>query len=214
VLFHTDVVQTFGKIPLDLSKLPVDLMSVSAHKIYGPKGVGVLYIRKGVKLVQMAHGGGHERNRRPGTENIPGIIGMAKAVELRKDRMKNENEFVKRLRDLFYEKVTKAIPRLILNGHPDERLAGHLNLSFVGIEGEALLLSLDLKGVAASSGSACTSGSLDPSHVLAAMGLKPEFARASIRFTLGKDNTEEDVDYTVSILPEIVQRLRSMSALE
>lgn len=214
VLFHTDVVQTFGKIPLDLSELPVDLMSASAHKIYGPKGVGLLYIRKGVKLIPMAHGGGHERNRRPGTENIPGIIGLAKAVELRKDRMKDENEFVKGLRDLFYEKITKAIPRLILNGHPDERLAGHLNLSFVGIEGEALLLSLDLKGVAASSGSACTSGSLDPSHVLAAMGLKPEIARASIRFTLGKDNTEEDVDYAVRILPEIVQRLRSMSALE
>lgn len=214
VIFHTDAVQTFGKLPIDLGLLPVDMLSVSAHKIYGPKGVGLLYVRKGVKLVQLTHGGGHERGRRPGTENIPGIIGLAKAVELRQERMKQESEALKKLRDAFYEKLTQAIPRLHLNGHPQQRLAGHLNVSFEGIEGEALLLSLDLKGVAASSGSACTSGSLDPSHVLAAMGLKPELARASIRFTLGHENTEEDVDYVVGILPEIVQRLRSMSALE
>ena len=214
VIFHTDAVQSFGKIPIDLSKLPVDLMSMSGHKIYGPKGVGLLYIRKGVRLVQLLHGGGHERNRRPGTENIPGIIGMAKAVELRKKLMDQENESIKKLRDKFYEKVNQAIPRVFLNGHPKKRLAGHLNLSFQGIEGEALLLSLDLKGVAASSGSACTSGSIDPSHVLSAMGIKPELAQSSIRFTLGKDNSEEDVDYALEILPEIVQRLRSMSALE
>ncbi|MDZ7340634.1 MAG: cysteine desulfurase NifS [candidate division KSB1 bacterium] len=214
ILFHTDAVQTFGKLPIDLGSLPVDLLSVSAHKIYGPKGVGLLYIRKGVRLTQLTHGGGHERGRRPGTENIPGIIGLAKAVELRQLRMKQESERLKKMRDAFYEKLTKAIPRLHLNGHPKQRLAGHLNVSFEGIEGEALLLSLDLKGVAASSGSACTSGSLDPSHVLAAMGMKPELARASIRFTLGNENTDEDVDYVVSILPEIVQRLRSMSALE
>lgn len=214
VLFHTDAVQTFGKLPIDLELLPVDLLSVSAHKIYGPKGVGLLYIRKGVRLAPMTHGGGHERGRRPGTENIPGIIGLAKAVELRQQRMNQESEALKKLRDGFYEKLTQAIPRLHLNGHPKQRLAGHLNVSFEGIEGEALLLSLDLKGVAASSGSACTSGSLDPSHVLAAMGMKPELARASIRFTLGSENTEEDVDYVAGILPEIVQRLRSMSALE
>ena len=214
VIFHTDAVQSFGKIPIDLSKLPVDLMSMSGHKIYGPKGVGLLYIRKGVRLVQLLHGGGHERNRRPGTENIPGIIGVAKAVELRKKLMDQENESIKKLRDKFYEKVNQAIPRVFLNGHPKKRLAGHLNLSFQGIEGEALLLSLDLKGVAASSGSACTSGSIDPSHVLSAMGIKPELAQSSIRFTLGKDNSEEDVDYALEILPEIVQRLRSMSALE
>lgn len=214
VFFHTDAVQTFGKIAIDLSKLPVDLMSMSGHKIYGPKGVGVLYIRKGIRLFQLSHGGGHERNRRPGTENIPGIIGMAKAVELRRERMNHENEYIKKLRDKFYENVTQAIPRVFLSGHPKKRLAGHLNLSFQGIEGEALLLSLDLKGVAASSGSACTSGSIDPSHVLSAMGIKPELAQSSIRFTLGKDNSEEDVDYTLEILPEIVQRLRSMSALE
>ena len=214
ILFHTDAVQSFGKIPIDLSKLPVDLMSMSAHKIYGPKGVGVLYVRKGIRLVQQSHGGGHERNRRPGTENIPGIIGMAKAVELRKANMKKENKHLKKLRDKFHDKITKAIPRVYLNGHPEQRLSGHLNLSFQGIEGEALLLSLDLKGIAASSGSACTSGSIDPSHVLSAMGVKPELAQSSIRFTLGKDNTEEDIDYAVSILPEIVQRLRSMSAIE
>lgn len=214
ILFHTDAVQTFGKIPIDLSKLPVDLMSMSGHKIYGPKGIGVLYVRKGVKLVPLSHGGGHERNRRPGTENMPGIVGLAKAVELRKARMQSDNEYVARLRDRFHELITTSIPRVILNGHPEKRLAGHLNLSFQGIEGEALLLSLDLKGVAASSGSACTSGSIDPSHVLTAMGIKPEVSRSSIRFTLGRDNTEEDVDYAASILPEIVQRLRSMSALE
>lgn len=214
ILFHTDAVQTFGKIPIDLSKLPVDLMSMSGHKIYGPKGIGVLYVRKGVKLVPLSHGGGHERNRRPGTENVPGIIGLAKAVELRRDRMQSDNEYVGRLRDKFHDLINKSIPRVILNGHPEKRLAGHLNLSFQGIEGEALLLSLDLKGVAASSGSACTSGSIDPSHVLTAMGIKPEISRSSIRFTLGRDNTEEDVEYAASILPEIVQRLRSMSALE
>ncbi|UCE05783.1 MAG: cysteine desulfurase NifS [bacterium] len=214
ILFHTDAVQSFGKIPIDLSELPVDLMSMSGHKIYGPKGVGILYSRKGVRLVQLSHGGGHERNRRPGTENIPGIMGMAKAVELRKERMKDENEYIKNLRNTFHNEVTETIPRVFLNGHPEERLVGHLNLSFQGIEGEALLLSLDLKGVAASSGSACTSGSIDPSHVLSAIGIKPELAQSSIRFTLGRDNTEEDIEYTIGILPEIVQRLRSMSALE
>ncbi len=214
ILFHTDAVQTFGKIPINLSKLPVDLMSMSGHKIYGPKGIGVLFIQRGVRLMQLTHGGGHERNRRAGTENIPGIIGMAKAVELRKTCMKDENALLRDLRDRFHKRITEAITRVFLNGHPEQRLAGHLNLSFQGIEGEALLLSLDLKGVAASSGSACTSGSIDPSHVLSAMGITPELAQASIRFSLGKDNTEEDVEYTVSILPEIVQRLRNMSALE
>lgn len=214
ILFHTDAVQTFGKIPIDLSKLPVDLLTASGHKIYGPKGVGIIYIRKGVRLVPLSHGGGHERNRRAGTENIPGIIGMARAVALRKERMSVEYKHLGKLRDRFYEQVTQSIPRVFLNGHPKKRLASHANLSFQGVEGESLLLSLDLKGVAASSGSACTSGSIDPSHVLTAMGVTPELAQSSIRFTLGRDNTEEDVDYVVGILPEIVQRLRSMSALE
>jgi len=214
VLFHCDAVQSFGKIPIDLSKLPVDLMSMSGHKIYGPKGVGILYIKKGVRLEKIIFGGEHERGRRPGTENIPGIIGLAKAVELRQSGMKKITKNVKKLRDMFYDKVMEKIPRVFLNGHPEQRLSGHLNLSFQGIEGEALLLSLDLKGVAASSGSACTSGSIDPSHVLSAMGVKPDLAQSSIRFTLGKDNTKEDVEYTLEILPEIVQRLRSMSAIE
>lgn len=214
IIFHTDAVQTFGKLYINLAKLPIDLLSLSGHKIYGPKGIGALYIRKGVKLAQLMHGGGHERNRRAGTENMPGIIGLAKAVELRKLNFKKETEYVKNLRDRLAEQINKEVPRAILNGHPEQRLAGHLNLSFQGIEGEALLLSLDLKGIAASSGSACTSGSIDPSHVLLAMGVKPELARSSIRFTLGKDNSEADVDYTLEILPDIVKRLRSMSALE
>lgn len=214
VLFHSDAVQSFGKIPMNLSKLPVDLMSMSGHKIYGPKGVGILYIRKGVRLEKLTYGGEHERGRRPGTENIPGIIGMAKAVELRRTQMDEINENVRKLRDMLYDKVMEKLPRVFLNGHPEKRLTSHLNLSFQGIEGEALLLSLDLKGIAASSGSACTSGSIDPSHVLSAMGVKPELAQSSIRFTLGKDNTEEDVEYTLRVLPEIVERLRSMSPIQ
>lgn len=214
VLFHCDAVQSFGKLPIDLSRLPVDLLSVSGHKIYGPKGVGILYIKKGVRLEKILFGGEHERGRRPGTENIPGIIGLAKAVDLRSSRMKNDSKQVKKLRDNFYEKIMEKLPRVHLNGHPEKRLSGHLNLSFQGIEGEALLLSLDLKGVAASSGSACTSGSIDPSHVLSGMGVKPELAQSSIRFTLGKDNTQEDVDYALEILPEIVERLRRMSPIQ
>jgi len=214
VLFHCDAVQSFGKIPMDLAKLPIDLLSASGHKIYGPKGVGILYIKKGVRLEKIMFGGEHERSRRPGTENIPGIIGMARAVELRRARMKNDSKHVKKLRDTLYEKIMEKLPRVFLNGHPEDRLYSHLNVSFQGIEGEALLLSLDLKGVAASSGSACTSGSIDPSHVLSAMGVKPELAQSSIRFTLGKDNSQEDVEYTMEVLPEIVQRLRSMSPIE
>ncbi len=214
VLFHCDAVQSLGKIPIHLSELPVDLMSMSGHKIYGPKGVGILYIRKGVRLEKLTYGGEHERGRRPGTENIPGIIGMAKAVELRRTQMDEINENVRKLRDMLYDKVMEKLPRVYLNGHPEKRLTSHLNLSFQGIEGEALLLSLDLKGIAASSGSACTSGSIDPSHVLSAMGVKPELAQSSIRFTLGKDNTEEDVEYTLKVLPEIVERLRSMSPIQ
>ncbi|MFZ5516740.1 MAG: cysteine desulfurase NifS [Candidatus Zhuqueibacterota bacterium] len=214
ILFHCDAVQSFGKIPIDLSRLPIDLLSASGHKIYGPKGVGILYIKKGVRLEKLMFGGEHERSRRPGTENIPGIIGLAKAVEMRRARMKTDSKHVKKLRDMLYEKIMEKLPRVFLNGHTEERLYSHLNVSFQGIEGEALLLSLDLKGVAASSGSACTSGSIDPSHVLSAMGIKPELAQSSIRFTLGKDNSQEDVEYTMEVLPEIVQRLRSMSPIE
>lgn len=213
IRFHTDAVQAFGKIPINLSKLNVDLMSMSGHKIYGPKGVGILYIGKGVNLQQMTFGGAHERNKRPGTENIPGIIGLAQAVEICKNRMVDDKERIGNLRDLLFQKITEKIPRVFLNGHPDSRLSGLLNLSFQSIEGEALLLSLDLKGVAASSGSACTSGSVEPSHVLGAMGVKPELAQSSIRFSLGRGNTVEDVEYTAEVLIEIVERLRQMSPL-
>lgn len=213
VVFHTDAVQTFGKIPIDLSKLPVDLMSMSGHKIYGPKGVGILYVRKGIKLKPITFGGAHERNRRPGTENIPGIIGLAKAVEICEKQMIKDEVEIKKLREALYSIITERIPKVKLNGHPDQRLAGLLNLTFEGIEGEALLLSLDLKGVAASSGSACTSGSINPSHVLRAMGIKPELAQSSIRFSLGRSNTMDDVEYTATNLIEIVDRLRKMSPL-
>lgn len=213
VLFHTDAVQSFGKLPLDVSKQPIDLMTFSGHKIYGPKGIGGLYLRKGIQLEKMFYGGAHERNRRAGTENIPGIVGMAKAVEICSRLMKQENDQLLNLREAFFHKIKEKIPRIILNGHPTERIAGNLNISFEGVEGEASLLSLDLKGVAASSGSACTSGSIDPSHVLLAMKVKPSLAQSSIRFTLGRENTMEDIDYVAEILPEIVQRLRSMSPL-
>ncbi|MBC8185240.1 cysteine desulfurase NifS [candidate division KSB1 bacterium] len=213
VLFHTDAVQSFGKLPIDLSKLNVDLMSMSGHKIYGPKGVGILFVKKGVRLQQTSFGGAHERNKRPGTENITGIIGLAKAVEICKNNLESDEDKIGKFRDLLLKKINENIPRVYLNGHPNKRSAGLLNLSFQGIEGEALLLSLDLKGVAASSGSACTSGSVEPSHVLSAMGVKPELAQSSIRFSLGRGNTIEDVEYTVEILVEIVERLRAMSPL-
>lgn len=213
VVFHTDAVQTFGKMPINLSQLPVDLMSMSGHKIYGPKGVGILYVRKGIKLKPITFGGAHERNRRPGTENIPGVIGLTKAVEICEKQMIEDEVEIKKLREALYSKITESIPKVKLNGHPDQRLAGLQNLTFEGIEGEALLLSLDLKGVAASSGSACTSGSVDSSHVLRAMGIKPELAQSSIRFSLGRSNTMDDVEYTATNLIEIVDRLRKMSPL-
>jgi len=213
VLFHSDAVQSFGKLSINLSRLPVDLLSFSGHKIYGPKGIGGLYVRKGIQLEKLFHGGSHERNRRPGTENLPGIIGMAKAIEICADNMSKEHKRILDLQNTFWEKLHQSIPKITLNGHPTERIAGNLNISFAGIEGESLLLSLDLKGVAASSGSACTSGSVEPSHVLIAMKIKPELAQSSIRFTLGRSNTMEDIEYVAQILPEIVQRLRAMSPL-
>ncbi|MDZ7260866.1 MAG: cysteine desulfurase NifS [candidate division KSB1 bacterium] len=213
VYFHTDAVQSYGKLPIDVKKMNIDLLSLSGHKIYGPKGVGALFIRKGIRIEKLNHGGHHERNKRAGTENIPGIVGLGKAAEICQQEMEREAEHLTHLRNAFYQKVSQAVPRVYLNGHPVNRLPGNLNLSFEGVEGESLLLSLDLKGIAASSGSACTSGSLEPSHVLSAMGIKPELAQASVRFTLGRSNTMEDVDYTVKVLPEIVERLRNISAL-
>ena len=176
-------------------------------------GIGGLYIRKGIRLEKFIHGGAHEQNRRAGTENIPGIIGFAKAVEICEQEMEKDQVNIGNLRDTLFHKLQQQIPQISLNGHPEKRLYNNLNLSFQGIEGESLLLSLDLKGVAASSGSACTSGAVDPSHVLRAMNVRPELAQSSIRFTLGRDNTMEDVDYVCELLPPTVGRLRAMSPL-
>ena len=213
VLFHTDAVQSFGKLPINVTETPIDLMSFSAHKIYGPKGTGGLYIRKGIQIEPMILGGQHERNRRAGTENIAGIIGLVKAIELCDKKMDDDYKNISQLRDLLHKKIIENISKIHFNGHPQNRLAGHLNLSFEAVEGESILLSLDLKGIAASSGSACTSGSIDPSHVLLAMKTKPELAQSAIRFTLGRHNTIEEINYVVEILPKIIHRLRSMSPL-
>lgn len=214
VIFHVDAVQSFGKIPIDVKEMNVDLMTVSSHKIYGPKGVGALYIRRGVRVLPRVHGGGQEKKRRSGTENVPGIIGFGKACELAAERMAKDAEREAVLRDKLLEGIMERIDYVKLNGPRGEnRLPGNLNVSIQFIEGEALLLSLDLMGIAASSGSACTSGSLDPSHVLLAMGLSHEIAHGSLRFSFGRQNTEEDVDYVLEQLPKIVERLRMMSPL-
>lgn len=214
VTFHTDAVQSFGKMAIDVNELNVDLLSLSGHKLYGPKGTGALYIRKGRRITPLVHGGHHERARRAGTENVAGIVGLGKATQIAMDAMAAEAKKLTELRDALHNRLREKIEHLHLNGHPTQRLPGTLNLSFAGIEGESIVLSLDLKGVAVSSGSACTSGSLEPSHVLSAMSISPELAQGSIRFSFGRDNTIEDVDYVVEVLPEIVQRLRAMSPME
>ncbi|KAB2951273.1 cysteine desulfurase NifS [Heliorestis acidaminivorans] len=211
-VFHTDAVQSFGKIPVDVNELGVDLLSASAHKIYGPKGVGCLYIAKGVKLTPLSYGGSQERRRRPGTENLPGIVGFGKAALISQAEMQAEAERLTRYRDRLIDGLME-LPHVKLNGHRTNRLPQNVNLSFHFIEGESLLLMLDMKGIAASSGSACTSGSLDPSHVLLAMGLSHEIAHGSLRLTLGRGNSEEDVDYILNTIPEIVERLRALSPL-
>ena len=213
ICFHTDAVQAMGNIRINVSDLNVDMLSMSAHKFYGPKGVGALYIRKGVKLTSFMHGGAQERGRRASTENVPGIVGLAKALELADKNMDEYNRKLIALRDRTIEEIEKKIPFARLNGHREKRLPGNVNFSFEFIEGESLLLMLDLKGIAASSGSACTSGSLDPSHVLLAIGLPHEKAHGSLRLTFGEENTDEDVDYLMEVLPGIVQRLREMSPL-
>jgi cysteine desulfurase len=208
-------VQSFGKIPVDVNDLGVDLLSLSGHKIYGPKGIGALYIRKGTRWRQtLFHGGAQERLRRAGTENVPGIIAMGVASELAVANMAKDSEYLKGLRDRLISEVTGRIGRVKLTGHPDLRLPNHVSFTFEFIEGESMLLSLDMKGVAASSGSACTSGSLEPSHVLLSMGIPHEIAHGSIRLTLGIDNRPEDVDYFMEIMPSIVERLRAMSPLD
>ena len=209
--FHTDAVQTAGKIPVNVDALGVNLLSMSAHKIYGPKGVGALYIRKGTAVEPQMHGGGHERNLRSSTENVAGIAGLGKAAELAKERLPQEAK-LSSLRDSLIRGILE-IKESYLNGHPIKRLPNNANLRISYIEGESMVLNLDMKGVAASTGSACSSTSLEPSHVLLAIGLKPEEAHGSLRLTLGLGNTQEDVDYVVSVLPDIVNKLRMISPL-
>ncbi|GAB6087922.1 cysteine desulfurase NifS [Alkaliphilus crotonatoxidans] len=213
ITFHTDAVQAYGNVAIDVNELGIDLMSLSAHKIYGPKGIGLLYIRKGTKIHPLIHGGAQERKRRAGTENVPAIVGFGKAAELAFENFEAHIERLTGLRDRLEAGLMEKIPYTHLNGHPTKRLPGNLNLSVQYIEGEALLLSLDMVGIACSSGSACTSGSLDPSHVLMSIGLTHEVAHGSLRFTLGDFTTKEDVDYVIQQLPPIVDRLRQMSPL-
>ncbi len=213
IYFHTDAVQAAGKIRLDVKHLGVDLLSISAHKFYGPKGAGLLYIKKGTKIHPLIHGGHHEKNRRAGTENVAGIIGMAKAAEISMEFLKNpeSNLKIKKLRDMLEKGITEKISEVIVNGHPEKRMNNILNICIKYIEGESILIHLDFEGICASSGSACTSGSLEPSHVLLALGLPHEVAHGSIRFSFGKFNTEEDVRKVLDVLPEIVEKLRNMS---
>lgn len=213
ILFHTDAVQAVGSIPINVSEMNIDLLSMSAHKFYGPKGVGALYIRQGVKITSFIHGGAQERSRRASTENVPAIVGLAKALEIAVDNMDQNNKRIMALRDRTIREIEQKIPYVRLNGHREKRLPGNVNFSFEFIEGESLLLMLDMRGIAASSGSACTSGSLDPSHVLLAIGLEHEIAHGSLRITFGNDNTDADVDILMEVLPSIVQKLREMSPL-
>ncbi|MBO5176987.1 MAG: cysteine desulfurase NifS [Lachnospiraceae bacterium] len=213
VLFHTDAVQAFGQLPIDVAAENIDMLSASGHKLNGPKGIGFLYIKKGLKLRSLIHGGGQERKRRAGTENVPGIVGFGKAVELAvagmDEKIKKETE----LRDYLIDRVLAEIPYVRLNGHRTLRLPNNANFSFQFIEGESLLIMLDMKGICASSGSACTSGSLDPSHVLLAIGLPHEIAHGSLRLTLSEETTKEEIDFTIDQLKAIVQNLRNMSPL-
>ncbi len=213
VIFHTDTVQTFGKIKINVDEMNIDLLSVSAHKLHGPKGIGALYIKKGVKLKPLMFGGQQERKMRPGTQNVPGIVGIGKAAEIAVREMEAEGEKVLRLRDRLWEGIRANIHHIRLNGHPTNRLNSTLNVSFEFVEGESLILSLDDQGICVASGSACTSESLEPSHVLLAMGLSPEIAHGSLRFSLGRDNTEEEIDFVIQALPKVVERMRSMSPL-
>ena len=210
VLFHTDAVQSFGKISIDVNKMNVDLLSLSAHKFYGPKGVGATFIRKGTNIEPLLHGGGHEFGLRSSTVNIPGIVGLAKAVELRKKEMKSEAKKLTKLRDYLIKNVLK-IENSHLNGHQTKRLPNNANFWFAFIEGEALVLQLDSYGIAASTGSACSSATLEPSHVLMAIGLKHEEAHGSLRLSLGKYTTKADIDYTIKFLPKAVEMLRKLS---
>ncbi len=213
IYMHTDAVQSFGHIPVDTNELGVNLVSISAHKLYGPRGVGALYVRKGTKIEPFIHGGGQERRRRSSTENLAGIVGLKKAVEISLKSMESEATRLCRMRDRLTEGILSKIPDTRLNGHPEKRLPGNVNISVECIEGESMVLSLDMEGVACSTGSACSSASLEPSHVLIAMGLPPEVAHGSLRFTLGRYTEDEDIDYVLDVLPGIVERLRKMSPM-
>ncbi len=213
IIFHTDAVQAVGNVNINVKELGIDSLSLSAHKFYGPKGIGALYVRKGVKFNKLIDGGHQEMNKRAGTENVAGIVGLGKAIELAYENLEEHNKKLKELRDYYVEQVKARIPYIKINGDMEKRLPGNSNISFRFIEGEGLLLNLDLKGICASSGSACTSGSLDPSHVLLAIGLPHEIAHGSLRISMGKYNTKEEVDYLIESLVEIVNRLREMSPL-
>lgn len=213
VLFHTDAVQAFGQLAINVDEMNIDMLSASGHKLHGPKGIGFLYIRKGLKLRSFIHGGAQERKRRAGTENVPGIVGFGEAVSIAVSGMEERTKKEKEVRDYLIEKIEKAIPYCRLNGHRTKRLPNNVNFSFQFVEGESLLIMLDMEGICASSGSACTSGSLDPSHVLLAIGLPHEIAHGSLRLTLSEDTTKEDIDYVVDKLVGIVDKLRSMSPL-
>lgn len=212
-VFHVDATAAMGQVQIDVQELDVDLMTLSSNDMYGPKGVGGLYIRDGTRLTPLIYGGGQERGLRSGTENLPSIVGMGKASELARAEMASENERITRLRDDFIKRVSETIPYSFLNGHPTRRLPNNIAVRFSFIEGESMLLSLDMEGVAASSGSACTAKTLEPSHVLRAIGLAHEDAHGSLLFTLGRENTEKDMEYVTGLLPDIVKRLRTLSPL-
>ncbi|MFZ5974458.1 MAG: cysteine desulfurase family protein, partial [Bacillota bacterium] len=213
ILFHTDAVQAAGSVPIDVDAMHIDLLSASGHKIYGPKGVGMLYIKRGTNIVSQMHGGSHENRRRAGTENVPGIVGFGQAIEIAKAEMEENASHIRTLRDRLINGIEKEIPFVRLNGHRTNRLPGNVNFSFEFIEGESLILMLDMRGIAASTGSACAAGSLEPSHVLLAIGLPHEIAHGSLRLTLGRRNTADDVDYAIEQTKNIVERLREMSPL-
>jgi cysteine desulfurase len=210
IAFHVDAVQTFGKVDIDVEAFNIDLLSFSGHKIYGPKGVAGLYLRKGTKMVSVQHGGEHERRRRAGTENVPGIVGLGKAVEVRGREMKDEAMRLTALRDRLWEGVRARVPDVRLNGHPTERVPGTANISYKNVESESIVLGLDLKGIAVSAGSACTSGSVEPSYVLVAMGVPIEWAMGAVRASLGRSTTAEDIDYVVESVEPIVRKLRAV----
>lgn len=213
IIFHTDAVQAYGQVEIDVEDMCIDMLSASGHKLNGPKGIGFLYIRKGLKLRSFIHGGAQERKRRAGTENVPGIVGFGVAAKIAHDTMKERTDKEKELRDYAIERISTEIPYSKLNGHKSDRLPNNINFSFRFIEGESLLIMLDMKGICGSSGSACTSGSLDPSHVLLAIGLPHEIAHGSLRLTLSEETTKEDIDYVIDELKQIVERLRGMSPL-